>query len=214
MELSRMLHTDPGVGAEDAARAAAQEVALVTRARRGDEDAWTTLVRYHQEPVFRLVYLMLGNDQDTAAQAEDVTQETFVRAYLKLDQFEVGRSLRSWLLAIGANLARNRQRSVGRYWAAIRRWWQAQGTEKAMTAPTQDERDDAQVLWQAIRRLSKAHQQTLYLRYFLDMSELEMAQVLDVAAGTVKSRHYRARQALQTALKEEFPTLYDEWQKR
>jgi RNA polymerase sigma-70 factor (ECF subfamily) len=210
MKRSGMLHTDLEIGSEDAA----QEAVLVSRARQGDEDAWTRLVRCHQEPVFRLAYLMLGNSQDAASQAEDVAQETFVRAYLKLDRFEDGRPLRPWLLAIAANLARNRQRSIGRHWAAMRRWWQAQGTEKAVTIPTLDERDDAQLLWQAIQQLSIVHQQTLYLRYFLDMSELEIAQVLEIAAGTVKSRHHRARQALQSTLKEEFPILYAEWLKR
>jgi len=205
-----MLHTDLEIGSEDTA----QEAVLVSRARQGDEDAWTRLVRCHQEPVFRLAYLMLGSSQDAASQAEDVAQETFVRAYLKLDRFEDGRPLRPWLLAVAANLARNRQRSIGRYWAAMRRWWQAQETEKAVTMPTLDERDDAQLLWQAIQQLSEVHQQTLYLRYFLDMSELEIAQVLGIAAGTVKSRHHRARQALQSTLKEEFPMLYAEWLKR
>lgn len=210
MDLSGEFHTNqtPGVAGEG------QEAALVARARQGDEAAWTALVRGHQEPVFRLAYLMLGGARETAAAAEDVAQETFVRAYENLDRFEDGRPLRPWLLAIAANVARNRKRSRGRYWAAIRRWWQAQRTEKAVTALAQDERDDAHLLWQAIQRLSTAHQQALYLRYFLDMAEAEMAEVLSVAPGTVKSRLYRARKALQDVLKEEFPVLYEQWQQR
>lgn len=214
MELSGKLHPEIDSGAEDEAQLAAREAALVAHARRGDEAAWRALVTAHQEPVFRLAYLMLGNGRETTAVAEDVAQEAFVRAYRNLDRFEDGRPLRPWLLAIAANLARNRRRSAGRYWAALRRWWQAEHREKTVTTLSQDERDDAHLLWQALQRLSLAHQQALYLRYFLDMPEEEMAEVLDVAAGTVKSRLYRGRRALQAVLQEEFPLLYEEWQQR
>lgn len=208
MELSGKRHPQIETDVTDSA----QEAALIARARQGDELAWTALVRSHQQPVFRLAYLMVGSARETAAVAEDVAQETFVRAYQNLAQFEDGRPLRPWLLAITANLARNWRRSRGRYWAAVRRWWQAERTEKTVTALSQDERDDAHLLWQAIQQLSVTHQQALYLRYFLEMPEEEMAQVLDVAGGTVKSRLYRARVALQAVIQQDFPLLYEEWQ--
>ena len=210
MELTGKLHLNPTSCAEDPA----VEAALITRARQHDEAAWTALVRCHQEPVFRLAYLLLGSEREKSAVAEDVTQETFIRAYEHLERFEDGRPLRPWLLAIAANLARNRRRSVGRYWSALRSWWQEQRTEAAAATPTQEERDDARLLWRAIRQLPEAHQQVLYLRYFLDMAEVEMAAALDVAPGTVKSRLYRARQALETVLEESFPLLYAAWQER
>lgn len=184
---------------------------LVGRARQGNEVAWTAIVRRHQEPVFRLAYLMLGARPETTAAAEDVAQEAFVRAYLNLDQFETGRPLRPWLLAIAANLARNRRRGVGRYWAALRRWWDVQRAEKEAATPAEERRDDATVLWQAMQQLSLDHQQALYLRYYLDMPEAEMAEVLEVAAGTVKSRLYRARQSLAEVLRDDFPSLYEAW---
>ena len=95
----------------------AHEAALVARARAGDADAWEALVGGYQAPVFRLAYLILGD----AADAEDVAQEAFVRAYLALARFDAARPLRPWLLSITANLARNRRRSLGRYWAAMQR---------------------------------------------------------------------------------------------
>ena len=190
------------------------EASLVLRARKGDEVAWTALVRWHEEPVYRLAYLTLGPGLRTTELAEDVAQETFVRAFLKLDEFEDGRPLRPWLLTIAANLARNQRRSAGRYWDALRRWWQERQPEKRLETAPAARRDDAQLLWQAIERLSPAHQQALYLRYFLERDEAEMAQALDVAPGTVKSRLYRARRALADVLKEAYPTMYQEWQKR
>lgn len=191
------------------------EADLVSRARRQDEAAWVALVQQHQQPVFRLAYLLLGSAA-THTEAEDVAQEVFVRAYLKLDQFEDGRPLRPWLLAIAANLARNRRRSRGRYWAALQRWWQRVGQADAVEpAPAQsaalDARWQAKLLWQAVQHLSRDHQIVVYLRYFLDLSEEEMAATLDIAAGTVKSRLYRARQALRAVIESDFAALYEDW---
>ena len=208
MERSGVVETE-AVGPE------AAEAALLAHARRQDEAAWEALVRQHQEAVFRLAYLLLGSGA-TAAEAEDVAQETFVRAYLKLGQFEDGRPLRPWLLAIAANLARNRRRSRGRYWAALQRWWKGVGETKAVESGPErradlDDRWQAEQLWRAVQQLSPDHQQAVYLRYFLDLSEEEMAATLEVAQGTVKSRLYRARKALRAVIEAEIPALYEEW---
>ena len=89
---------------------------LIKRARQGDGAAWEALVREHQEPAYRLAYLMLGD----AHQAEDVTQEAFIRAYRGIDGFDPTRPFRPWMLSITANLARNQRRSLGRSFAALR----------------------------------------------------------------------------------------------
>ena len=212
MERSGIIQTE----AEDPEAAASlAEAELLRRARLQDEAAWGTLVRQHQEPVFRLAYLLLGSDA-TAMEAEDVAQETFVRAFLKLEQFEDGRPLRPWLLAIAANLTRNRRRSRGRYWAALQRWWQRVGqAETIEPAPVHraglDDQWQSELLWKAVQRLSQDHQQVVYLRYFLELSEEEMAATMGIAPGTVKSRLYRARQALRTMIELEFPELHEEW---
>lgn len=213
MERSEIIQTE--AADPEAAEATLSEADLVMGARRHDDAAWVELVRRHREPVFRLAYLTLGS-RATRAEAEDVAQETFVRAYLKLEQFEDGRPLRPWLLAIAANLARNRRRSHGRYWAALRRWWNRVGLGQEVAPPpasraSLDDRWQADLLWQAVQRLSPDHQHAVYLRYFLDLSEAEMAASLDVAQGTVKSRLYRARQALREVIEAEFPALYEQW---
>ena len=79
----------------------------IESARQGDETAWVELVRLHQEAVFRLAYLFLGDPDE----AEDAAQETFIRAYRALGRFDTSRPLRPWLLQIVANLTRNRRRS-------------------------------------------------------------------------------------------------------
>lgn len=186
---------------------AIDETALVARARQADDLAWEQLVRQHQQAVFRLAYLILG-DMATRSEAEDVAQEVFIRAYLKLDQFDAERPLQPWLLGIAANLARNRRRSVGRYWGALRRWLQAH-PDPAVTTMDLDERTEAQLLWRAVQQLRSRAQEVVYLRYFLELSEAETAATLDIPAGTVKSRLHRALKQLRAVIEMEFPELAD-----
>lgn len=176
------------------------ETDLIDQSRRGSPDAWEALTRLHQEAVFRLAYLLLGDPDD----AEDVAQETFVRAYYALDRFDVTRPLRPWLLRIASNLARNRRRSIGRYFAQLNRF------AREPEAPAQTvARDDSHTLWLAIQRLNEDFRQAIYMRYFLDMTETEMAQSLGVAPGTVKSRLHRAVTALRKVIAQDFPHLQE-----
>ena len=174
---------------------------LIAQARQGDEAAWEVLVRQHQEAAFRLAYLLLGD----AAEAEEAAQDALVRAYLALDRFDEARPFRPWLLSIVANLARNRRRSLGRYWAMVQRWWQVNEVSSST-----DRRDDADLLWQAVRQLRPAAQEIIYCRYFLALSEAETANVLHIRHGTVKSRLHRALQQLRTIIETDFTELAEE----
>jgi RNA polymerase sigma-70 factor (ECF subfamily) len=98
------------------------EPELIRRAAHGDAAAWEPLVREHQQAVFRLAYLFLGDADD----AQDIAQETFLRAWDHLKRFDSTRPLRPWLLSIAANLSRNRRRSAGRYFAALTRAFREQ----------------------------------------------------------------------------------------
>src|SRR5215211_4293920 len=86
------------------------EAELVERARRGDLEAWETLVRTYQGIAFRTAYLLAGN----AADAEEAAQDGFVKAHRALGRFRRGAALKPWLLRIVANEARNRRRSAAR----------------------------------------------------------------------------------------------------
>jgi RNA polymerase sigma-70 factor (ECF subfamily) len=176
-------------------------VNLIAQARQGDNAAWEVLVRQHQEAAFRLAYLMLGD----AAEAEEAAQDALVRAYLALDRFDESRPFRPWLLSIVANLARNRRRTLGRYWAMVQRWWQVNEGSSAA-----DRQDDANLLWQAVRQLRPAAQEIIYLRYFLALSEAETAEVLHIRPGTVKSRLHRALQQLRAIIETDFVELAEE----
>lgn len=180
------------------------DAGLVRLARRGDQAGWESLVRAHQEPVFRLAYLILGD----AADAEDAAQETFIRAYRALDGFDDTRPLRPWLLSIAANLARNRRRSLGRYWGALQRVFQA-NPDAYHPPPAATTASDARRLREAVTRLRPDGQDVVYLRYFLGLSEAETAAALGIPAGTAKSRHSRALAQLRRIIDTDYPDLRD-----
>lgn len=178
----------------------------IVAARSGNEAAWTAVVQQHQAAVFRLGYLLLGDSDD----AEDVAQEALIRAFYALDSFDTTRPLRPWLLQIVKNLARNRQRSLRRYLAAVQRWWQATPTHGEVSAATAFREQEAHALWQAVQQLAVHDQEVIYLRYFLELSVADTAAALGVAEGTVKSRLSRALIRLRTVVEREFPDLQKE----
>ncbi len=182
------------------------ETDLIRRAQLGHQEAWTELVRLHQTGVFRLAYLHLGD----AAEAEDVAQECFVRAYRNLRRFDVERPLRPWLFRITSNLASNRRRSAGRYWAALQRAAREQPLAQAGPERTTTAADDADELWAAVRRLPQKMQTVLYMRYFLELSVEETAAALEVPVGTVKSQTHRALASLQEVIRKDFPSLQED----
>jgi RNA polymerase sigma-70 factor (ECF subfamily) len=183
------------------------EADLIQRARQGEPAAWEALMEQHQTAVFRLAYLLLG----TVDEAEDVAQETFIRAYRMLNRFDPERPLRPWLLRITGNLARNHHRSLGRYLNALKRFYQSEIVTHEESAERENwQHMEAQALWQAVRRLPMSDQQVIYLRFFLELSIPEMADALNVAHGTIKSRLHRALRRLRGVVEQDFPILWEE----
>jgi len=180
---------------------------VVHSARQGNQAAWSTLVQEHQEGVFRLAYLLVGD----ADEAEDIAQEVFIRAFRMLHRFDPARPLRPWLLRITSNLARNHLRSAGRYLGALRRLSRADSDQKVASAEQEQwQQWEVQALWRAVRRLSVKDQQVIYLRFFLDLSLADVAETLGIPSGTVKSRLHRALARLRAILEQEFPMLWEE----
>jgi RNA polymerase sigma-70 factor (ECF subfamily) len=178
------------------------ESTLIRRSVKGDLAAWEPLVRAHQEAVFRFAYLLLGDPDD----AEDVAQETFLRAWKYLKHFDTARPLRPWLLSIASNLSSNWRRAAGRYMFALTRAFRNEPVPDTIEEKNA-QRLQADELWKAVQSLSKTDQQVVYLRYFLELPVAETAEVLQVAEGTVKSRLSRALKKLRTIIREDFPVL-------
>ena len=173
------------------------ESGLVERARRGDVRAYEEIVRRYQDIAFRLAYTILGS----AEEAEDAAQEGFVRAYHALGRFRRGAPVRPWLLTIVANAARTRRATSAR-----RPTLTLQAVATAADDSARSPEAVALVAEQrlellgAVNALRDDDQRVIAYRYFLDLSEAEMAQLLGCARGTVKSRLSRALTRLRQQL--------------
>jgi RNA polymerase sigma factor (sigma-70 family) len=161
-------------------------------------DDYEQLVREHQVIAFRTAYVITGS----AADAEEVVQDAFVKAYRARGRFRAGAAFRPWLLAIVANEARNRRRSLAR--RARFELHLAEERPSADAAPSPEAallvREERAQLLAALDRVSDEHRQVVACRYLLGLSEKETAAVLDCRPGTVKSRLSRALARLEEDL--------------
>jgi RNA polymerase sigma-70 factor, ECF subfamily len=175
-----------------------EDAELVERARRGDTDAYGVLVRRYQELAIRVAYLITGQ----AAEAEDVAQEAFVRAYYALGRFRPGTSFRAWLLRIVANEARNRRQAARRRADLMSRasGYSASGGVEPSPEAAAVANERRRALLNAVSMLNEQDRLVIAYRFFFDFSEAEMAEALGCARGTVKSRLSRALGRLRRAL--------------
>jgi RNA polymerase sigma-70 factor (ECF subfamily) len=175
-----------------------EDAELVERARKGDAAAYEILVGRYQELAFRTAYLIAGG----AAEAEDAAQEGFVKAYYALPRFRTGAPFRPWLLQIVANEARNRRRAAGRRENLALRVADDRPLGDAAPSPEGAAlaAEERAALLAALDTLRAEDRQVLAYRYFLDLSEAEMAHALGCARGTVKSRLSRALGRLRALL--------------
>lgn len=175
---------------------------LVRRSLRGDQSAMADLVDQFRGQVFGLCYRMLGHRQD----AEDVTQEAFVRALRSLASFDIRREFRPWLLAIAGNRCRSFQASRTR---------QPRQTDEIEKLPDragdgQQARNLAEEVEFALSRLRVEYRQAFVLFHEHQLSYAEIAESLDCPVGTVKTWVRRARRELADQLRrrgvvQEFP---------
>jgi RNA polymerase sigma factor (sigma-70 family) len=167
---------------------------LIGRAKRGDTHAYEELVHAHQGIAFRTAYVIAGN----AADAEDAAQDGFVKAWRALGRFREGAPFRPWLLQIVANEARNRRRSAGRRAHLALRAATEQPSGGAAPSPEASllSAEQHTALLGAVNELPDDQRAVVALRYFVGLSEQEVADTLGVPAGTVKSRSARALERL------------------
>lgn len=179
-------------GAED-------EAELIRAAQKGHAAAFGTLVRRYQRAVYRVAYGLTRNPSD----ADDLAQETFVRAYQAIGRFRAGEPMFPWLSRITTNLAfslfRSRKRRPETPLEPLIESGQQWGVADD-PAEHESERERAQHLKAAFDELKAEHQAVLALRVVQDLSYEQIASTLGVPVGTVMSRLSRARAELRTRL--------------
>jgi RNA polymerase sigma factor (sigma-70 family) len=161
---------------------------LVARARSGDRGAFGALVERHQRAALRVAAVISGSTEE----ANDIVQDALVKAYRGLDGYRGPSPVRSWLLRVVANEAKNHVRGKVR---RIRRDDRAAGRELRVVAGAElgaIERLEHEQLAGALARLGTNDRAVLGCRFVADLSEADTAVVLGIAPGTVKSRTSRA----------------------
>lgn len=172
---------------------------LILRSRDGDVFAVEELFRAHEARVYRLALSML----DDAAEADEATQEAFILALDRLNTFRGEASFATWLYAIALNVCRGRLRKRR---ARERLTQVLHFLLRVEAAPVQPEQQamsneaDAAV-WRAICALDAAHREVIVLRYFHELRQAEIAQVLGVTDRTVRARLHAAQARLRDLLK-------------
>ncbi len=175
-----------------------EDAVLVERSRIGDQDAYAELVTRYQAIAARTAYVITG----TAADAEDVAQDAFVKAYYALDRFRAGAPFRPWLLRIVANEAINRRKAAGRRPTVGLSVVEDRASGDTALSPEASAlaRERRELVLDALRKMREEDRLVIAYRYFFDLSEIEMAEALGVARGTVKSRLSRAIARLRTVM--------------
>ena len=175
------------------------DIDLVARARAGDNAAFGALVGRYQKSALRLAAAISGSVTDAA----DIAQEAFVKAHRSLSRLTDPSMVRSWMLRIVANEAKNHLRGRDRRRSRDERY----GSWVLASAPDPEtsalDADDARSLGLALGRLGSRDRQVLAYRYFAGLSEAETARAAGVAVGTVKSRTARALARLRTEMEQQ-----------
>jgi RNA polymerase sigma-70 factor (ECF subfamily) len=170
---------------------------LVRGVRSGDRDAFVALTRLYQHKVFILAYSFFRNKED----AVDLVQDIFLRVYEKIDSFQADRSFEAWLLRVAKNLCIDRyRRTRGRR--------EMESDVRVDELPLADDRtpdagraaDLKAVLFQSVDKLAERQKTIFLMRHVNQMGNEEIAQVLNISTGTVKSLHFKAIRRLRTLM--------------
>lgn len=171
---------------------------IVNAVLSGNVNAYGRIVRKYQKPIYNLMYRATRSEQLSM----EMAQETFTRAYEKLERFDPGRSFFSWLYAIGANLARDHLRKAGRELlfseAGI------EGNQLTDGGPNQAAHlehnvEIAQVM-QLLEKLPLDYREALILRYREDLPMEEVGKALSISTSGAKMRVHRALKSLRSML--------------
>ncbi|MBR5571766.1 MAG: sigma-70 family RNA polymerase sigma factor [Oscillospiraceae bacterium] len=172
------------------------EMLLLSRARGGDSAAFGELVEHYRDNVYRLAYRMCGNAHD----ADEAAQEAFIAAWRALPNFRGEAKFSTWLYRLTTNAAIDLMRREKRHSAADIEALPEMPDESDSLQQQVERTEQQQAVQQALSSLSEEYREILLLRYMEELDYAEIAEVLRLPSGTVKSRINRAKSALKTAL--------------
>jgi len=183
-----------------------REQELIASAVRGDKDAFGELVVLYESMVYNIIVGEIGRCED----AYDVSQEVFFKAYRSIRKFRGDCKFSTWLYRISINACMDFLRSSSRKKHISLSEYDEEDTYERQTAIPDDpangpemrseKKDEAELVWRAIESLNPIHKRIIILRDIDGYSYDEIAEMLDLEEGTVKSRINRARKAIKEYL--------------
>ena len=182
-----------------------EEIGWVDQALRGNHAAFGQLMHRYAGAVYNLTYRMLGSAED----AEDASQEIFLRAYTRLASFDRQRRFSTWLLSVGSNYCIDRLRRRRFSWVTL--------DDTAFALPSKErsperialDHEQQGIVQRALQQLPENYRMVTVLRYWSDLSYEEIAKVTGLPESTIKTRLHRARHMLAKALGPEEQTLWE-----
>jgi len=172
---------------------------LIQSALSGNSAAFGVLVDRYRDRLYSCVVNVVNHPDE----AEDVVQESFIQAYLKLDTFQQSSQFFTWLYRIAFNNALSRRRRH-RHQLSLDQAHEVSGSEPTARSESPDfqiiQRENVSQLRNALEKLSGDHRSILVLRELEETSYEDIAEILDISIGTVRSRLSRARAALKNQL--------------
>jgi RNA polymerase sigma-70 factor (ECF subfamily) len=172
------------------------ELRLIQRALNRDMEAWAEIMTNYKRAVFGVSLGILKN----VADAEDTTQEAFIRAYEKLHLYNMQKKFSTWLFTVAANLCKNKLRRAKFSTSLKNEAYLVDERDPAMIA-AQDEMQER--VRKALDNLRYDYRAPMVLRFYADLDYKEIAEVLDVPEGTIKTRLHRGKEELRRLLEKE-----------
>jgi RNA polymerase sigma-70 factor, ECF subfamily len=171
------------------------DLGVLRKAQRGDERAFSLILRAYETPVFNYVLRLVGGDR---ALAEDLTQEVFLRVYQGLPKFSLRSKFTTWLFQVTKNRVLDELRATERRPRALVALDDIAPLE-VLDQPV-ERLEEIDALWRAVENLSTDLKMALLLRDVVGLSYTEIADALEVTLATVKWRIYKAREEVQIVL--------------
>src|SRR6187455_2286406 len=182
---------------------------LIQRCLQGDQHAWDLIVKQHWRKVFNVAYKFVGRHDE----AEDLTQDIFLKIFKSLDTFDRRANFQTWLVSVSRNLCIDHYRSVRKERETIDRGVDASELSPAAPEPgpyaALEQRDRVSLLREAMAALPETLRTAVLLRDIRELSYQEIAETLQLPEGTVKSRINRGRTELARQIKR-LKTQYEE----
>jgi RNA polymerase sigma-70 factor (ECF subfamily) len=171
---------------------------LVEKVKQGDREAFMTLTRLYQKKVFLLAYSFFRNKED----ALDVVQETFLRFYQKAHMFHEGKNFQNWLLQITRNISIDYYRKHHSRDSEMNRMEPIEEMNLPADLTSHDHlsSDVRDIFSRCLGQLTEKQRMIFVMKHFNNLPYKEIAQILDIALGTVKSLHFKAVQNLRNLM--------------